>query len=205
MPAEEKLTSALARLRPRATWSDLSDGYEVWRTGDHGWNGFDPIEDLALPPLLEWTDEVKRLALAVYRARFEEFLESDQYYVLVWPPRGDLEDPGLQYLLEAEPCAEHEFDHVADCEECARCRQQDERVVDRPARWSWTLTVETWQRVEQPDGQFQLKQVLTDDPWEDEPDTWELGWTDMDPAEVELGPHRNSPDGILLRRRSFEP
>lgn len=196
--ANEALKRALAEQRSTRTWQEAAAqaGLEVWcREGEDEWLYDDPPEELALPRRVEWPEDIKRLALAAYRETFDRFLEPGQYYVLVWPPRGELWDPGSWYFEDPEWCEQHGEDIDDACPACRRLDDDGVRVIESPARWSWEIEVQTWELVEAPVGQLVSEQV-DDDP----PSDWNLGTTHIDPFDVEYGPHRDSPYRQLLYR-----
>jgi len=90
---DDRLKQALASVRPLRSWLDAATaaGVDVWtRKDEDEWTYADPPEELALPPLIDWSDDLKRLALSAYRATFDKYLEVGQCYVLIWPPEASL-------------------------------------------------------------------------------------------------------------------
>jgi hypothetical protein len=160
---QEQFEAALAGLSRQHTTEPDPDAYvEVWQVRDENhWEHHDPREDLAIAPDLEWSDELKRLALACYRDGYDKFLEDGEYYVLVWPPTGRLWDSGDWYYEDPEACSAHEADGIR--EDCSECMTIREPPVLTPAIWQWTVEVQTWRTYEQPDGQRRPVEVIHDD------------------------------------------
>lgn len=186
---DEALEVQLAELRPVIRWADVArDGIEVWRRADDDWDMADPPEDHALPPMLDWNDTLRALVLAEYQQRFGKFLEDGQSYEISWPPEASLWTPGTWYREHAPQggCQSTEFHEPSeDCD-----GNSDRVVIDSMARWDWRVTVETWERRVRPDGREGSDLV--------EEDSWEFGSTEMDPRDVEYGPHRLNPDRTML-------
>ncbi len=194
--ASDALERALKQVRPTSSWLEAAAvaGVGVWTLeGEDEWLYDDPPEEFALPPRIEWPDEIRSLALAAYGENWDRFLEPGQFYVMVWPPRAELSSEGSWYFKSSWECEMH-GDYDEQCPQCVRSAGEGVRVVDRPAYWSWQVDVETWALVAR-EGQMSVE--LVDD--EDSHD-WYLGTTEMDPYEVEYGPHRNSPDRQFLYR-----
>ncbi|MBF6060458.1 hypothetical protein IU500_06650 [Nocardia terpenica] len=63
--------------------------------------GNDTIEDLALPPMLPWTDADKKVAME--RALEIASLEPGQWIELDWPPTGSLYSPGIRTRPSSRP------------------------------------------------------------------------------------------------------
>lgn len=182
MGARDELRAALEKLselpvgKPPA--AEVTDS---WQLDENRWESIDCKEDLAVAPELEWPDDVKRLALAAYNETFAKFLEEGKYYVLVWPPSGNLEDGGDWGYPRLEECDEHGDERDPECQSCRDFEvalNDGEPTMYEPAEWSWTLNVETWRLAESPDGQRRPVRVIDD---EDEEDTWYLGRTTMPP------------------------
>ena len=78
--------------------------------------GSDPIEDVALAPMVEWTDADKKTALE--KAIGIYGLEPRQWIDLEWPPVAHLWDPGAVYTTEFESCPAHVEQGSDDCPDC---------------------------------------------------------------------------------------
>jgi hypothetical protein len=101
-----------------------------------------------------------------------------------------LSTAGSWHFREPEPCSEHGDDHDDDCAECHRHIRERTIVVEQDAEWDWTVEVQTWERRELADGATVTELVETD--------RWTIGWTQVNPCEVEYGPLRGSPDRAVL-------
>jgi hypothetical protein len=196
---EDELRGRIRELRPRRTWSVVvsPDSEEVWRREDDVWELPAPPEDYALPPDLPWTEELRQLALSEYRATFDRFLEPNEYHEMDWPPQGFLATPGWWYV-ELPSCSDHGEDYDDSCGECRGLDQAGTVVIDRPAEWEWTVEVRTWARETKPDGSISEIEV--------DAQQWTLGFTPVDPREVEYGSEKGSPYRAELLRefRAFE-
>jgi hypothetical protein len=180
-----ELRQRLSELRPRHTWASVVADADIWQRTEDTWDLLDPPEDHALPPALPWSEETRQLSLSEYRAIFEKFLEPGGYYDLTWPPEGFLSSPGDWHVTDPELCSEHGDDYADGCEECQRLDRTVEVVVDQDATWEWSVEVETWGPEERSDGTTSIELLETD--------RWTIGYTDVDPREVEYGPHKGSP------------
>ena len=174
----------LGELRPRHTWASVLDDADIWQRTEDVWDLLNPREDHALPPELPWSEELRQLALAEYRAKFDKYLEPGGHHEITWPPEGYLTSPGSWYVTEPGLCDEHADEYVDECEEC-RSLDRGGQVVDRDATWEWTVEVETWEPQENADGTTSIELLQTD--------PWTIGYTDVDPREVEYGPVKGSP------------
>lgn len=186
-----ELSRRLTGLQPRRTWASVDDG-DIWQRTEDVWDLLDPAEEHALPPDLPWSDELRQLALAEYRARFDKYLEPGGRHDITWPPEGFLASPGRWYEQEPGLCDEHGDEYAEECEECMGLDRGGQTVVDRDATWEWTVEVQTWEPQETRHGTS--VELLETDPWT-------IGYTDVDPREVEYGPVKGSPDRAELVRR----
>lgn len=190
---EDELQAELSQLRPTRKWASAA-GLGVpgtWQRTEDTWDMPAPPEDYALPPALSWTERLRERALHAYDARFGKFLDSGQRYEMDWPPEGSLAHPGSWYV-EAPSCRVHGEDLDDDCPECAATETEAVVVVDRPASWEWN--VRTWLVVHEP-----LPDGSSREHREDE-DRWLIGYTDVDPREVEYGPERGTGERADLVR-----
>ncbi|WP_063046895.1 hypothetical protein [Nocardia pseudovaccinii] len=117
---------------------------DIDRAGDcPAYSGVDPIEDLALEPIVNWTDADKKWALE--KAVEQAGLEPGEWIELDWPPSGFLMSAGYMYQTEFESCEAHAdaYDESGDesaSEDCQHCRPV-EMVVEEMAQWSLTTTM----------------------------------------------------------------
>lgn len=85
---------------------------------------------------------------------------------------------------------EHGYDHDNECGECQNLDRTTRVFVDRDATWEWWVEVETWGPKDRGDGAATVELLETD--------RWTIGYTDIDPREVEYGPHWKSPERAAL-------
>ncbi len=67
----------------------------------------------------------------------------------------------------------------------------------RDATWEWTVEVETWEPQGNADGTTSIELLQTD--------PWTIGYTDVDPRQVEYGSVKGSPDRAEMLRRYWSP
>ena len=83
---ETDLQQLLVVARPATDWVSALrkaslDGPDVWRQEDpESWPMSGPPEEYALPPLVWWPDELRRLAEKAYRASYDRFLDPGESY-----------------------------------------------------------------------------------------------------------------------------
>lgn len=123
----------IPEIRPR-------DGETYSHVGTGGWDGYWPPEDSAVPPDLDWTEAHQVLVLAAYQKEWGRFLEDNQTFAIVWPPRGYLTTDG--YLGEGElgACIEHGEE---DCGDCLEFKGMPGEIAS--AQWEWSVTIETYE------------------------------------------------------------
>jgi hypothetical protein len=178
----EDLRREVGNLRPLSHWANIRvDGVETWRRDEDVWDGAEPVEDHALPPFLDWSEAIEKLAESTYRVEYDFEFEEGSAHRISWPPTGNLWNPGAWYWTDPDQCGEHGDDYQDSCEECDSLDQQGKVHVEEQAQWDWSVRVEIYN-----DGD----QVLQD--------RWEIGSTFMDPREVEYGPSRHHPLRQLL-------
>ncbi|PXX53343.1 hypothetical protein DFR70_12856 [Nocardia tenerifensis] len=102
------------------------------------YTGVDPIEDVALPPDVPWSDADKKAGLE--RAIGVYGLGPGQWIELEWPPNGSLTYEGFVYWTQFESCEAHAESDETQLENCAECTQP-KRVVEEPARWTFYTTM----------------------------------------------------------------
>ncbi|MFH5207416.1 hypothetical protein ACHIPZ_04155 [Antrihabitans sp. NCIMB 15449] len=141
----EPIDPAHADTGPASTqhWRQRANDASVWVETlgyPSDYDGFDPIEDVALPPRIRWTDADKRSALE--KAIGIHGLEPGQWMEVEWPPTGYLTDPGHVHTTEFEPCEAHveRYDDSGDKSAFGDCKgcEHAERVVENLAKWSFT-------------------------------------------------------------------
>lgn len=182
--ATAELAERLTALAPFEWWADLYPDLGVRRRDKSPhWLQHDPPEDHALPPLFEWSDELRQLAALAY---IEERggLEPGESLDLEWPPHGYLWTDGDWGWSEPEYCDEHP-EPVADCALCAG--EVVEPVVHDEARWRWAANVTVDRTDLLDDGAVDVRSVHEE--------SWLLGETAHDPRHVEYAP----PDASLER------
>ncbi len=106
-----------------------------------GYDGFDPIEDRALPPEVPWTDADKKVALDKYIELHG--LARGEWVDMEWPPEPSLWTEGSCYLTEGEPCPAHLEEGEPD--DCADCQASVTEEIAQMAVWNWTTTVRTYE------------------------------------------------------------
>lgn len=146
--------------------------------GPLNYTGLDPIEDVALPPRVNWS-------AADHRAMLEKAieiygLEPGQWMELEWPPTASLLTPGSVYTTEFEPCAVHaEFEAgMADCEDCAASVRE---VVDQVAQWNWSAKL-TVKRIDFDGAGMERQAEVYEDP------AFEVAVIEQDPRDLVIGP-----------------
>lgn len=145
--------------------------------------GFDPIEDVALAPRVNWTDADKKAAFE--KAIKTYGIEPGQWLDLDWPPTGHLSDPGHVYTTDFVPCALHEAAYYEDDRfhetACDKCQSSIREVVEFPAKWKWTTTLRTNEIQFDLDGTEDYREVDVDA-------FFEVTTTEQDPRQVLIGP-----------------
>lgn len=162
-------------------WRELADevGVEVEYICSEGdYDGFDPIEDRALPPAVEWTDADKKRALDRYIE--SRGLGRGEWVDMEWPPEPSLWREGHWYWSEVEPCPVHQEECAED--ECVDCEDSREPVIDQMAEWHWTTTVHVYELAFGDDGSEYER--------EDTEHGYEIATVEQDPRDVLLGPPR---------------
>lgn len=169
-------------------WRDLADdcGVEVEYVGSDGdYDGFDPIEDRALPPTVPFKDADKKRALDEYiRSRG---LEPGEWVDMEWPPEPSLWTEGHWYWSEIEPCSAHEEEESDDI--CVDCEDSRTPVIDQMAEWHWTTTVLTYELNFMEDGS-ECEREYTEH-------GYEVATVEQDPRDVLLGPSRRWASGYV--------
>lgn len=162
-------------------WYDRADRATVDSPEPMGilgdYRGVDPIEDVALPPQLAWSESEKKAALE--EAIRVYGIEPGQWYELEWPPTAHLWDPGIVYQTEFEPCDEHV--EVDGDEDCSQCQDSVRTVIDQMAQWKWTTTLRINAIAFDDDGREHSTEVHVEQ-------GYEIATTAQDPREVLIGP-----------------
>lgn len=182
---EDEFQAELSKLRPIRKWASATGPGlpSTWQRTDDTWDLPAPPEDYALPPALPWTERLRDLALRAYNARFGKYLEPGQRYEMEWPPEGSLSHPG-SWHVEFPWCRIHGEDLDEDCPECAAADAEPTVVIDRPAAWEWNARTQLVITETLPDGSTRT--------YGEDEDRWLLGYTDVDPREVEYGPEQGT-------------
>lgn len=152
---------------------------DVERIGDPlNYIGSGPIEDVALPPRLNWTAADHRAALE--KAIEIYGLEPGQWMELEWPPVASLWTPGDVHTTEFEACAAHAESEVGmdDCDDCAGSVRD---VIETMAQWNWSTRL-TIKQVDF-DGAGAERYV---DVYEDL--AFQVALIEQDPRELVIGP-----------------
>ena len=89
MGTRDDLLGAVQRASKRPVPAPDPDRFRgAWQVvGDNYWWSIEPPEALAIAPRLNWSNEVKRLALIEYEETHAQELEPGQYYVMLGGPR----------------------------------------------------------------------------------------------------------------------
>lgn len=188
------LLERLQALRVTRRWASLSfpGAAEVWRRTVDEWDLPDLPEQLALPPIHPWNDELHQLAQSEHEARYARFLQAGQHFELDWPPEGSLVSAG-SWHDETPSCPEHGTAIDEGCTGCAATLDETWTVIDRPASWEWSTRVRTVDATgNEKDHGYQEGQV------------WILGHTDVDPRDVEYGPPFGSGEREALIRELWK-
>lgn len=190
---EDAFDAELSKLRPIRKWASAT-GPGVpgtWQRTEDTWDLPAPPEDYALPPALPWTERLRDLALRAYNERFGKYLDPGQRYEMDWPPEGSLSHPGSWYV-EVPSCRVHGEDLDDGCPECEAAEAEPVVVIDRPASWEWNVRTRLVITETLPDGSSRE--------YEEDEDRWLLGYTDVDPREVEYGPEKGTGERADLVR-----
>jgi hypothetical protein len=147
------------------------------------YDGFDPIEDVALPPQIRWNDADKRSALE--KAISIHGLEPGQWMEVEWPPEAHLTDPGHVYTTEFEPCETHveRYDESGDetaFDGCQHCYNA-ERVVENLAKWSFTTELKINEICFDREGEEFEKEIYCDR-------AFSVAIIEQDPGHILIGP-----------------
>ncbi|GAA1482652.1 hypothetical protein GCM10009624_30920 [Gordonia sinesedis] len=103
--------------------------------------GHDPIEDIAVPPDVVWTDADRKAALD--KAVSIYGLEPGEWYTLEWPPtEASLWSVGEVTRTDWEPCGEHEDSPETDeAAECVSCAESVQETVVEHAIWKFAASL----------------------------------------------------------------
>lgn len=148
------------------------------------YRGFDPIEDVALAPRVDWTDADKKEAIEEAIRIYG--LEPGQWIDLEWPPRAHLWDPGNVYTTDFQPCETHadlyyESDDSTACDDCPDCQDSVREVVEQMAQWKWTTAMTINEIAFDAEGYEHSVEVYSDN-------AFEVAIIEQDPREVIIGP-----------------
>lgn len=146
--------------------------------------GFDPIEDVARAPRVNWTDADQKAALENAIRIFG--LEPGQWIDLEWPPRAHLWDPGIVYTTDFEPCQAHTDVYYGSGDssashDCPDCEASVREVVQQMAQWKWTTTLRIHQIGFDAEGRECDKEIYSDN-------TFEVAIIKQDPRDIVIGP-----------------
>lgn len=159
----------------RAATATVDSPEPVGNPADY--RGFDPIEDVALAPKMNWTDADRKVALEMAIGIYG--VEPGQWFELEWPPGAHLYDPGDVCTTEFVPCDAHvEGDGNEDCVACTASVRQ---VVESMAEWKWTTTLRINEIGFDRDGAESSAEVHTEQ-------AFEVAFTEQDPREIVIGP-----------------
>ncbi|WP_338857282.1 hypothetical protein WDY80_08135 [Gordonia hongkongensis] len=100
--------------------------------------GIDPIEDVAIPPQVVWTEADRKVALDEAVSTYG--VAPGEWYSVEWPPTEcSLLTPGYLVTSEWEPCDEHTDDPDGDVAlECVRCGDSVTTDIEEMAVWKFT-------------------------------------------------------------------
>lgn len=103
--------------------------------------GFDPIEDVAVPPQVTWTEAYRKAALDEAVSTYG--ISPGEWYSVEWPPSEvSLWSPGSLVTSEWEPCKAHADDPDSDqAEDCMECEDSVSTEVEEMAVWKFATTV----------------------------------------------------------------
>ncbi|MFF7944755.1 hypothetical protein ACFZC5_34090 [Nocardia gamkensis] len=169
------------------TWLEraAAAGMETERVNNPwDYHGIDPIEDLALPPDVSWTDADKKAAMESWIDAFG--LEPGHWIELDWPPEANLWSLGHLYRTEFEPCEAHAeaYDDVdgdeSYFEDCADCSQV-EVIVEEMAQWTWSTSVNLMKLYFSSEGEELDRRVYRDG-------SFEICTMEQDPRDIVIGP-----------------
>ncbi|MET4164939.1 MULTISPECIES: hypothetical protein [Gordonia] len=147
--------------------------------------GFDPIEDVAVPPQVTWTEAHRKAALDTAVNTYG--VSPGEWFAVEWPPtEGSLWSPGSLVTSEWEPCEAHADDPDSDeAEDCIRCEDSVSTDVDEMAVWKFTTTL-TQYRIG-----FDRSGSLVRDRFAEEIDrAFEVREFTQDPRLIRIGPPR---------------
>lgn len=143
-----------------------------------------PIEDVARPPHVHWTDADKKRAMEEAIRIYD--LPPGQWIELEWPPAAHLWDQGDVCLTEFEPCEAHaelyeQSDDTAACVDCPDCQASVREVVEQMAQWKWTTALRIHQIGFDAEGSECDAEVYSDN-------AFEVAIIEQDPRELMIGP-----------------
>ncbi|MBN3453336.1 hypothetical protein [Mycolicibacterium sp.] len=141
------------------------------------YRGFDPIEEVALPPQMHWTDADKKVALDEAVRIYG--IEPGQWFDLEWPPVAHLWDPSHVYQSAFEPCEAHVEDDGDD--DCAGCQDSVRDAVEDMAQWKWTTTLRIHEISYDGEGQEFSTPTYVEQ-------GYEVAATQQDPRQILIGP-----------------
>lgn len=120
----------------RATQHEATDTELLGDPADYA--GIDPIEDVAIPPRIEWTEADRKAVLDEAIGTYG--IAAGEWYSVEWPPtEGSLWDPGYLVTSDWEPCDEHADDPDSDAAlDCVRCEDSVTTEVEAMAVWKFT-------------------------------------------------------------------
>ncbi|MXP21541.1 hypothetical protein GIY30_09280 [Gordonia sp. HNM0687] len=167
-------------------WRDRADAANIDaldRLGNpEDYDGAEPIEDIAVPPDVAWTEADRKAALD--NAVDTYGLEPGEWYSMEWPPtEASLWSAGSVSRTEWEPCSAHEDDPDSDeAETCVTCEDSVRETVVAEALWVFTVAL-TKNRIG-----FDISGTLVDDLISEEIDSsFEVREIEQDPREILIG------------------
>lgn len=122
-PTSESMSPAAATSRSEMVDSEL--------LGDpDDYCGFDPIEDVAVPPQVAWTEADRKAVLDEAVSTYG--ISPGEWYSVEWPPgEGYLWSPGSLVTSEWEPCEAHADDPDSDeADDCMQCEDSASTDVE---------------------------------------------------------------------------
>jgi len=168
-------------------WYDRADEARVYvgPVGNpHYYMGSDPIDGVALPSHVHWTEADKKEALEKAVRIYD--LEPGPWIELEWPPTPYLWDSGHVYTTDFEPCEVHAgpywaSDDTSICDDCPDCQASIREVIERMAQWKWIASLRMNEIGFDRDGNEYDTEVYGDN-------AFEVGIIEQDPRNLMIGP-----------------
>ncbi|UPG69876.1 hypothetical protein [Gordonia hongkongensis] len=164
-----------------ASQQDATDTELLGDPADYA--GIDPIEDVAIPPRVVWTEADRKIALDEAASTYG--VAPGEWYSVEWPPTdATLWTPGYLVTSEWKPCDEHTDDPDSDeALECVQCEDSVTTDIEEMAVWKFTTRL-THHRI----GFDSNGSLVVERSTEDIDPSFEVREITQDPRLVRIGP-----------------